>query len=383
MRIFDVIMRTEFGTSYNSYLIKGEKNVLIETTHPRYFDEYIENVRSVIDPSKIDYVIMNHNEPDHSGSLAKLLQVAPQIQVLASQAGCIYLRSITNLPGAHLRAVKDGETLDLGGGKILRFMIAPFLHWPDSMFTYYEAEKTIFTCDFLGSHYCEPRMVDIHVTYPQRYESAFENYFYAIFGPFKPYVLKGLAKLATVEADTVCTSHGPVLTKGGYLDQAKALYEKWSQPAVRTRKYIPIFYCSAYGYTGKLGEKIAEGIKKVLPDAEVELMDANEHPFEEMTKKLNENDGFLLGSPTINKDAVRPIWLLAASLDLVNAKGRPASAFGSFGWSGEAVPMLIERLKGMKLNVFENGYTARFVPSEEEYAGAVDFGKRFAEQIKA
>ena len=115
MRIFDVIMRTEFGTSYNSYLIKGEKNVLIETTHPRYFDEYIENVRSVIDPSKIDYVIMNHNEPDHSGSLAKLLQVAPQIQVLASQAGCIYLRSITNLPGAHLRAVKDGETLDLGG----------------------------------------------------------------------------------------------------------------------------------------------------------------------------------------------------------------------------------------------------------------------------
>lgn len=381
MRIFDVIMRTEFGTSYNSYLIKGEKNVLIETTHPRYFDEYLENISSVIDPKTIDYVIMNHNEPDHSGSLAKLLDVAPQIQVLASQAGCIYLKNITNKPNAHIRAVKDGETLDLGGGKVLKFIVAPFLHWPDSMFTYYAAEKVIFTCDFLGAHYCEPRMIDAHVTYPQRYESAFENYFNAIFGPFKPYVLKGLAKLNAVDAETVCTSHGPVLTKGVYLERNKALYEKWATPVVRKHKYIPIFYCSAYGYTAELAKKIAEGILDVLPDAKVEVMDANEHPFEELAQKLNENDGFLLGSPTINKDAVRPIWLLAAALDLVNAKGRPASAFGSFGWSGEAVPMLVDRLKGMKLNVFENGFTARFVPSDEEYGNAIAFGKRFAEQL--
>lgn len=381
MRIFDVIMRTEFGTSYNAYLIKGEKNVLIETTHPKYFEEYLENISSVIDPASIDYVIMNHNEPDHSGSLAKLLEVAPQIQVLASQAGCIYLRNITNQPNAHIRAVKEGETLDLGGGKELRFTIAPFLHWPDSMFTYYPAEKIVFTCDFLGSHYCEPRMVDKHVTYPQRYESAFENYYQAIFGPFKPYVLKGLEKLNALDADTVCTSHGPVLTKGTYLERNKSLYEQWSRPVAREQKYIPIFYCSAYGYTGQLGEKIAEGILDVLPGAKVEVLNVNEHPFEELAQKINENDGFLLGSPTINKDAVRPIWLLAASLDLINAKGRPASAFGSFGWSGEAVPMLVERLKSMKLKVLEDGYTARFVPSEDELANAVLFGKRFAEQI--
>ena len=383
MRIFDVIMRTEFGTSYNAYLIKGEKNVLIETTHPRYFEEYLENISSVVDPKTIDYVIMNHNEPDHSGSLAKLLEVAPQIQVLTSQAGAIYLRNITNEPNAHIRAVKDGETLDIGGGKELRFVIAPFLHWPDSMFTYYAAEKIAFTCDFLGAHYCEPRMIDSHVTYPQRYESAFENYYTAIFGPFKPYVLKGLAKLDELDVDTVCTSHGPVLTKGVYLEKNKELYRKWSQPAVREKKYIPIFYCSAYGYTGELGKKIAEGIRNVLPDAVVEVMDVNEHPFDELAHKINENDAFLPGSPTINKDAVRPIWLLAAAIDLINAKGRPAAAFGSFGWSGEAVPMLVERLKSMKLNVFENGFTARFVPSDAEFADAVAFGKRFAEQLKA
>ena len=324
---------------------------------------------------------MNHNEPDHSGSLAKLLDVAPQIQVLSSQAGCIYLRNITNKADIKLRAVKDGETLDIGGGRELRFVIAPFLHWPDSMFTYYAAEKTVFTCDFLGSHYCEPRMVDCHVTYPQKYESAFENYYQAIFGPFKPYVLKGLDKLEALDADTVCTSHGPVLTKGVYLEKGKVLYRQWSQPEVRDHKYIPIFYCSAYGFTGQLAEKISEGIQSVLPDAKIEIFDVNEYPFDDLAHKINHNDGFLLGSPTINKDAVRPIWLLAAAIDLVNAKGRLASAFGSFGWSGEAVPSLIERMKSMKLNVFENGYTARFVPSDEEYAQAVEFGKRFASQI--
>jgi flavorubredoxin len=173
MRIFDVIMKTEYGTSYNAYLIKSEKNVLIETVHPRYCDEYFENIKSVIDLEKIDYVIMNHNEPDHSGSLAKLFELAPQIQVITSQAGGIYLKSITNEPDLNIRVVKDGETLDIGGGKVLKFISAPFLHWPDSMFTWLESDKVAFTCDFLGAHYCEPRMFDSHVTYESKYDTAF------------------------------------------------------------------------------------------------------------------------------------------------------------------------------------------------------------------
>jgi len=382
LRIFDVIMKTDYGTSYNAYLIKSEKNVLIETVHPRYYEEYFENIASVINPHEIDYVIMNHNEPDHSGALEKLFEIAPQIQVLTSQAGSIYLKNITNNPNINVRAVKDGEKLDIGGGKVLTFLNAPFLHWPDSMFTWLESDKITFTCDFLGSHYCEPRLFDNYVTYMLRYETAFEGYYNAIFGPFKPYVLKGLEKLNALDADYICTSHGPILTKGTFLEKAKERYLKWSIKKPRENKYIPIFYCSAYSNTQLLAEKIADGIKSELPQAEIEIFDINEHDHSELAHKINECDAFLIGSPTINRDAVYPVFNLLASVDAINTKGRLAGAFGSFGWSGEAVPMLIERLKSLKLDVFEAGVTCRFIPSKEEIINAIEYGKRFAEKLK-
>lgn len=381
MRIFDIVMRTEFGTSYNAYLITGEKNILIDTVHPRYFDEYLENIQSIIDPGKIDYVIMNHNEPDHSGSLAKLFAIAPQIQVLASPAGKIYLGPITNTPEIPVAAVKDGDTLDIGGGKILKFIHAPFLHWPDTMFTWLEAEKVVFTCDFFGCHYCEPRMLDKRVVYEKLFEEAFKVYFDDIFSPFKPYVQKGLAKLGELDADFVCTSHGPILTKGAFLEKAKARYGDWSRPITRDRKQIPIFYCSAYSSTTRLAEKIAEGISSVLPEACVEVYDINEHDLGELRGKMNAADAFMLGSPTINKDAVLPIWDMACAIDAINCKGTPVSAFGSYGWSGEAVPGLVARLKSLKMTVFEEGFVCRFVPSEEELSAAFEFGARFAQGL--
>lgn len=382
MRIFDAIMRTEYGTSYNAYLITGEKNVLIDTVHPKYFDEYLENICSVIDPVQIDYVIMNHNEPDHSGSLAKLFEAAPQIQVFTSPAGKINLANITNKPALKVHAVKDGEVLNIGGGKQLKFIHAPFLHWPDSIFTWLESDKIAFTCDFLGCHYCEPRMLDSFVSYQNLFESAFRVYFDAIFGPFKPYVQKGLSKLNELPAEFVCTSHGPILTKGVFLETAKKHYYEWSIPESRTAKQIPIFYCSAYDNTGLLAAKISEGIHSVLKDACVEIYDINEHDIDILKKKMNASDAFLLGSPTINKDAVPSVWTMAGSIDAVNSKGKPVSAFGSFGWSGEAVPGLISRFKALKMNVFEEGFTCRFVPSEAELAAAYEFGARFAGTIK-
>ena len=382
MRIFDVIMRTDYGTSYNAYLIKGEKNVLIETVHPRFYDEYLENISSVIDLSKIDYVIMNHCEPDHSGSLARLFELAPQIQVLVSQAGGIYLKSITNKPDLRIKTVRDGDTLDIGGGRVLKFISAPFLHWPDSMFTWFESEKIAFTCDLRGAHYCEPRMLDSRVIYTNRYKTAFREYFDAIFGPFKPYVLKGLEKLNTLNADYVCTSHGPILSKSAFLEEARARYLAWSTPKKKEKPFIPLFYCSAYGNTEKLAMEISKGIADVLPDAQVEAYDINECDAAQLQQKINVCDAFLLGSPTINRDAVQPVWHMISCIDAVNAKGRRCSAFGSFGWSGEAVPMMTERLKALKLDVFENGFTCRFVPSEEELASAFEFGKRFAQHIQ-
>lgn len=378
LRIFDVIMETEFGTSYNAYLLTGETNVLIDTVHVKFFDEYIENVQSLIALEKIDYIILNHNEPDHSGSLSKLLALAPQAKILTSPAGRIYLPLITNTPLPSLRAVQDGEVLDLGGGRTLQFIHAPFLHWPDSMFTYLESEKTVFTCDFLGAHFCEPTMSDCRIPYMACYEKAFAEYYEAIFSPFKPYVLSGLSKLDDLNADTFCTSHGPILHKGAYYDRARQLYEQWSNCSPADTKYIPIFFCSAYGNTGLLAKNIAEGIISVLSDATVELFDLTEADSCALSAKVNNASALLFGTPTINKDALAPVWQLISHIDAINSKGKLTSAFGSYGWSGEGVPAILTRLKGLNMSVFEEGYRCRFVPSEAELRGAYEFGTRFA-----
>lgn len=381
LRIFDVIMKTEFGTSYNAYLLTGEKNVLIETVHARYFDEYLENIQSIVDISTIDYIVMNHNEPDHSGSIGRLMELAPNAKILTTPAGRIYLPLITNMPMPQITAVKDGEILDIGDGRTLKFIHAPFLHWPDSMFTWLEADKTVFTCDFLGTHFCEPTMVDSRIQYMEFYEKAFWEYYDAIFNPFKRYVRNGLSKLRSLDVEIACTSHGPVLHKGVFYEEACNRYNQWSAEVDSPKHFVPIFYCSAYGNTALLATKIADGIKSVLKDAAVELFDLTTVDPCSLVARMNDADAFLLGTPTINKDALHPVWELVSNIDAINCKGKPVSVFGSYGWSGEAIPAVLSRLRGLNMCVFEEGLKCRFVPSEAELQEAHDFGARFAESM--
>lgn len=380
LRIFDVIMTTEYGTSYNAYLIKNDgKAALIETVHYRFFDEYLENIKSVLGESAPDYLIMNHNEPDHSGSVAKLTEVYPEITIIESKAGAIYLKNIANKE-LKVKTVTDNETLDFGGDE-LKFIIAPFLHWPDSMFTYFKKAGALFTCDFLGSHFCEPNFYDNKIKYPAAYEKSFLGYYTAIFSPFKPYVLQGLEKMKDIEADLVCSSHGPILTKGCGIEEAVKKYAKWSETHKNETKQIPVFYCSAYSNTKFLAEKIAEGVRTSIPDASAVIYDINEHPMSELTAVLHGSDAFLLGSPTINRDAVAPVWNLINTIDAISMKDRPCAVFGSYGWSGEGCPNIISRLKGLKMKVNETPYRVQFIPSEAELSAAFDFGKEFAESL--
>ncbi len=265
MRIFDVVMETQWGTSYNAYLVQGkEKTALIEVCHKDFFDQFLSNIRQVTDPSAIDYIILNHCEPDHSGALAALLELCPQAQIVVSKGGSLYLKNITNRADLPFMIAKDQDVLNLGGLE-LRFIAAPFLHWPDSMFTYWQQEKIAFTCDFLGAHYCEPYLWDRYIAYPKSYRQAFEYYYQGIFGPFKPYVLAGLEKLAALELTTVCPSHGPVLTRQGYLEEAMACYHTWSLPDENQKPELAVFYCSAYGNTAQLGQAIARRGQKPAP----------------------------------------------------------------------------------------------------------------------
>lgn len=381
LRVFDIVMSTEYGTSYNSYIIKGsEKTAIVESAHDDYSEYFFDNIKQVTDIDKVDYIIMNHNEPDHSGSIAKLLKLNPNITVVATQVGAVYLKNIINDDNIKIKVVKDGESISLGN-KTLKFMSAPFLHWPDTMFTWLEEDKVLFPCDFLGAHYCEPQIIDVLSKNKQAYSYAFKAYYDAIFGPFKPYVLKGLEKIKDLDIEYACTSHGPVLTKQGRLEGNIVAYKEWSTLNKSNNKQIPIFYCSAYGNTEKIAIAIAEGIKETSSYLDVETYDIIKYDMNELGSKLNASDAFLIGSPTLNKDAVPPVWQLLSHIDAINIAQRKVGIFGSYGWSGEAFQNLKSRLSDLKMNIFESPFKINLVASPEDINNAREYGRRFGNSL--
>ncbi len=377
LRVFDIVMEARYGTSYNAFLITGKKNVLIETVHAPYFDEYLDNIASVLDVSKIDYLIMNHTEPDHSGSVAKLLALNPNITVYCTMAAKIYLSAITN-ENFKCVTVKQGDKLDIGGEE-LEFIVAPLLHWPDSMFTYMMSTKMLFTCDFLGTHFCEPTMLDKNIHYPDKYMGEFQYYYGGIFGPFKPYVLAGLDKIKSLPVEMVCPSHGPCLTES--IQKCETLYREWSTPAKHEKTIVGILYASAYGCTTKLAEAACDELRK-NDKLDVRLVDIVFAPFAEVSVLVNDADALMIGSCTINRDAPKIVWDMLASIDAINTKQKPCGAFGAYGWSGEAVPMIKSRLEHLKFKFVGDGLKITFMPTEADLAAIRAYANEVISNIK-
>lgn len=376
LRVFDIIMETKYGTTYNAYLVQGsEKCALIETVHAKYFDEYIENIASLTDVSKIDYLILNHTEPDHTGSIARLLELNPSIEVVGTNAGIKYAGAISNA-NLNAKIVKQGDSINLGG-KTLEFIPSPFLHWPDSMFTYLPEDKVLFSCDMFGCHYCEPRTFDYLTADKEAYDDAFLYYYTAIFSPFKPHVLAGIAKVEGLEKEFICTSHGPVLTKAT-MDEVIQKYKAWSTPTPKEKKSAAILYVSAYGYTRMLAEKAYE--IAVEMGFEAQIRDIIKQDASQSVALANESDVLLFGSPTINRDALKPVWDTISSIDAVNCMKKPALVFGSYGWSGEAVGVLKTRLEGLKFNVYGDGFRVNFMPSEKDMQDFEAYVREFLAQ---
>ena len=374
LRVFDIIMESKYGTSYNAYLITGRKNILIDTVHADYFDEYLHNIESVVDVSKIDALVMNHTEPDHSGSVAKLLALNPKIRVYCTMPAKKNLGAIANR-AFECTVVKQGDSLDYGDGR-LEFIIAPMLHWPDSMFTWMPEQKVLFTCDFLGCHYCEPTMMDTGIHYPDKYRQEFAYYYQGIFGPFKPFVLAGLDKIKDLPAELVCPSHGPCLAGGA--GKQRALYREWSAGKPREKKRVAILYASAYGYTKQLAQA-AYGELSKNGALDVQMRDMVFADRGEGASLLNSADALLVGSCTINRDAPGVVWDILSRADAINTHGKAAGAFGSYGWSGEAVPMLRDRLTHLKYNFVGDGVRVVFQPTENDLAAM----RLYAAQVAA
>ncbi|MEG0797887.1 MAG: FprA family A-type flavoprotein [Acidaminococcaceae bacterium] len=378
LRVFDIVMTTQHGTTYNSYLLKtAGQVVLFETAKEQFFEEYLASIEALTKVQDINYLVMNHTEPDHAGSVARLLALNPQITVIGTVGAMGFLRAIMNCDFKQ-QVVKDNATLVIGD-RTLRFLVLPNLHWPDTMFTYIEEDKVLLTCDVFGAHYCPADILRSTITDEEGYLEAVKYYFDGIIGPFKqPFMTNALRRIAPLDIDLICTGHGPVLDS--QVTAIQELYHKWcvvAQPSATALVVIP--YVSAYGYTKALAESIAEGIRS-NGKITVELFDLTLIGTDVVLERLAVADGILLGSPTLLGDALKPIWEVATAMLPVTHKGKVASAFGSYGWSGEAVPNLLERLRQLKMKVLE-GYRVRFKPSSEELVAARAYGQAFGLEV--
>ncbi|HEY5563092.1 MAG TPA: FAD-dependent oxidoreductase [Clostridiaceae bacterium] len=390
LRIFDIIMYTPLGTTYNSYVVKGTDGIAVfETVKERFFDQYLERLKSLnINIEDISYIILDHTEPDHAGSVAKLLQIAKNAKVVGSASAIKFISAIANMEVPSI-VVKNGDTLSLGN-KTLKFISAPFLHWPDSIYTYLEEDNILFTCDSFGSHYCpkvnsENSMVEeLEVIYNDKildmdtYNESLKYYFDCIMSPFKSYVLSAIERIKDLKLNMVCPGHGPILRQD--IQRVIDLYKTWSTPTQDDTLRVVISYVSAYGYTEALAQKIEEGIK-ASGDIEVDSFNIIYSKKEEILEKIGKAQGILFGSPTINGDALEPILDLLTSLNPIVHGKKVAAAFGSYGWSGEAVPNIEGRLKQLKLNILP-GMKINFKPTEGDLKDAFRFGESFAEAIK-
>lgn len=372
LRVFDIIMETQMGTTYNSYLIEDEKVTIIDTVKDGYFEQYLKNIKSIIGDKKVDYIILQHTELDHSGSLKELLKEYPEAQVVGSKAALRYLKGIMNM---EFKALDASGELSIGS-KTLRFISAPNLHWPDSIFTYLEEDKILFTCDVMGCHYSPNECITDRCS--GNYETEMKYYFDVIMGPFKKFVNMALDKIENLETEIIAPSHGPVHVDDR--EYYKNLYRLWAKEEPIKEKNIQIFYVSAYGNT----EKVANHLKSVIEEKGVQagVHEITSTPLEELISLVDKSSGILVGSPTINQDAVEPTWNLLSHVSAIVNRGKIAGAFGSYGWSGEGVPMITERLRSLKFNVIDPGFKFNFVPSEEELKLIDEFADNFLGMLK-
>ena len=370
LKVFDDLFPTHNGTTYNSYLIQGsDKTVLIDTVKDIFADDFFAKVNEKVALANIDIVVVNHTEPDHSGAIAKLLELNPQIQVYCTKAAENFLKQLLNREfNCHI--VSDGEELDLGG-KRLRFLLAPYLHWPDTMFTYLVEDELLFSCDAFGAHYCPDKIFDDEIA---DFSYDFFFYFDCIMRPFKDKIRDATAKVADLPITMVCPSHGPIRREGG--TGAITAYKRWAAPTPLDEKPKAVLaVLSSHGNTRAMAAVIeAELESQGLAVTQFALSDMRDDDYR---NALEQADVLLVGTPTIQRDAPPHVWHALSLISSVTPKSRLCAVFGSFGWSGEAVKMVEGRLSGLKYKFAAESLSFRFTPTDENLESC----RKFAEQV--
>jgi len=378
LRTFDIILKTANGTTYNAYVVRGSDGVaVVDTVKENFADDFFTRLESVARYEEIKVIVLNHLEPDHTGALPELMRRAPQACVYISQKGQSMLKALLKQDDFAFTPVMTGDQVSLGD-RSLQFLHTPYLHWPDTQCTYLPEEKILFSGDVFGCHFCDVRLYNDEVG---DFRFSFEYYYAHIMRPFKDYVNRALTLIEPLlPLQQILPAHGPLLR-----DQPQRYvqrYRELSSSALHSEinageKTLLIFYISSYGNTRRMAEAIYEGAMSV-EQVRVSLYDLEGSEIAPFVDLIEDADGILFGTPTINGDAVKPVWDLLSSLAVVNLKSKLGGVFGSYGWTGEGVKMVEDRLRGLKLRVPIPGIRIKLIPTEEEIQLCRNFGHDMA-----
>lgn len=354
---FDIEFGLQNGTTYNSYLIRGEKIALVDTSHAKFHQLYLDTLQGLIDPKEIDYLIISHTEPDHSGLVKDVLQLAPQITVVGAKVAIQFLEDLVHEPFER-QIVKNGDQLDLGKGHVLEFVNAPNLHWPDTIFSYDAGTQVMFTCDAFGMHYCSESTFDEDLG---AIEADYRFYYDCLMAPNARSVLSALKRMEKLpEVTMVANGHGPLLQHN--VGELIERYRRWSQAQTKAEKLVVVFYASDYGYSDRLSQAIARGITKA--GVGVEMIDLKSAEPQEVQETVNRAAGIVMGMPpTTNTTATA-----AVSTILAAAKSKQTiGVFESYGGDDEPIDPLLSQFRNLGLKEAFPSIRIKETPSEATY----------------
>ncbi|MGO5094097.1 anaerobic nitric oxide reductase flavorubredoxin [Clostridium sp. LCP25S3_F10] len=368
---------TDKGSSYNSYLIKDEKNVLIDTVWQPFAKEFISNLKKEIDLDKIDYIIVNHSESDHSGALPELMKEIPNTPIYCTKNGAKLLKAHYHEDWNFVE-VKTGDTLEIGENKLI-FVEARMLHWPDSMFTYLSGKNILFSNDAFGQHYASELMYNDKVDSGELLQEAIK-YYANILTPFSPLVIKKIEEILNLNlsVNMICPSHGIIWRENPL--QIVDVYMKWAKNYRENQ--VTIVYDTMWNSTRRIAETIAEGIKEVNKDVVIKIFNSSKNDKNDIITEVFKSKLILVGSSTINRGILSSTASILEMIKGLGFKEKKAAAFGSYGWGGESVKLITEELNKAGFEIINDGIREMWNPDDEALDRCRSFGKSIGENIK-
>jgi flavorubredoxin len=365
---------TERGATYNAYLVRDEKTALIDTVKAPHVGTLIEQVAALTDPSRIDFVVCNHAEPDHAGGLSQVMQAVPNATLLCDKKCAVALSQHHDTSGWKIRAVASGDTVSLGR-RTLQFLETPMVHWPESMFTYIPEERLLFSMDAFGQHYASSQRFDDQVPLCTVMEEA-KAYYANIVMPFGRQVAAALAKVAELNVEMIAPGHG-VVWRSHVPDILKA-YRNWVD--CRPKPKVLIIYDTMWESTGRMAKAIHEGAS--LPGVEAHLVHIRRTNLTRLATEVLDAAAIALGSSTLNQGMMPMASAAVSYLKGLRPAGKVGLAFGSYGWSRGGAEALEEYLKAMKWEVLREPISAQYRPTEQVLTECRAAGRMLAEKAR-